>query len=60
MFDTIVTIIDRYATDREFRHEVQAQPDVALAGYHLSSEEHAALSNALGTQTFAIRSEYAW
>jgi hypothetical protein len=60
MLDTIVTIIDRYATDSEFRHAMQVHPETALAGYQLSGEEHVAVSAALNSEGPTTRPTYSW
>src|SRR5215211_956712 len=39
----LTTIIERLSTDAKFREQLQSNPDAALKGYDLTTEERAAL-----------------
>ena len=43
MSATMTAIIERLSSDATFREQLQSNPDAALKGYDLSTEERAAL-----------------
>ena len=67
MSATMTAIIERLSSDAKFREQLQSNPDAALKGYDLTTEERAALMSgdagrleALGVDARVSKLQESW